>query len=54
LAAILKKEFGVKSELVASGGGVFEVRVDGRTVFSKRALERFPEDGEVESLIRAL
>jgi selenoprotein W-related protein len=44
----------VTSELVASGGGVFEVMVDGRTVFSKRSLGRFPDDGEVEELIRAV
>jgi len=38
---------------VASGGGVFEITVDGRKVFSKKALGRFPEEGEVEGLIRA-
>jgi len=43
---------GVDSELVASGGGVFEVSVDGRLVFSKRSLGRFPEDGEVLDLLR--
>jgi selenoprotein W-related protein len=37
---------------VASGGGVFEVSVDGRLVFSKRSSGRFPEDGEVLELIR--
>ena len=34
-------------ELVASRGGVFEVTVDGRLVFSKRKSGRFPDDGEV-------
>jgi len=43
----------VSSELIASGGGVFEVTVDGRKVFSKRSSGRFPDDGEVEKLIRA-
>jgi selenoprotein W-related protein len=43
----------VDSELVASSGGVFEVTVDGKKVFSKRALGRFPEDGEILGLIRA-
>lgn len=37
---------------MASGGGVFEVRVDDHLVFSKKALGRFPEDGEVVRLIR--
>jgi selenoprotein W-related protein len=39
--------------LVPSAGGVFEVVADGRLVFSKKELKRFPEEGEVESLIRA-
>jgi len=52
LAAELKNRLGIESELVASHGGVFEVTVDGKTVFSKRALGRFPDDGEVVGLIR--
>jgi len=53
LAAELKTEFGVSAELVASGGGVFEVTVDGQRVFSKKALGRFPDDGEVVRLVRS-
>jgi selT/selW/selH-like putative selenoprotein len=30
-----------------SGGGVFEVTVDGRLAFSKKAIGRFPTDAEV-------
>jgi len=33
--------------LIESSGGVFEVTVDGRLIFSKRALGRFPADDEV-------
>jgi selenoprotein W-related protein len=51
LAAELKKTFGVESEMIASGGGVFEVTVDGKKVFSKKALGRFPEEGEIVGLI---
>jgi selenoprotein W-related protein len=43
---------GVDSELLASRGGVFEVSVDGKLVFSKRALDRFPEPGEVLERLR--
>jgi selenoprotein W-related protein len=39
---------------VASSGGVFEVTVDGKLVFSKRSLGRFPEEGEVLEKIRAV
>jgi len=38
--------------LIQSSGGVFEVEVDGKRVFSKRALRRHPEAGEVVRLIR--
>ena len=34
--------------LVPSDGGVFEVEVDGRLVFSKSELGRFPEWAELE------
>jgi selT/selW/selH-like putative selenoprotein len=32
---------------------VFEITVDGTKIFSKKALGRFPEEGEVLELIRA-
>jgi selT/selW/selH-like putative selenoprotein len=34
-----------------SGGGVFEIAVDGRLAFSKKATGRFPTDQEVISAI---
>lgn len=43
--------FGASVELVKSGGGVFEVTVDDRLVFSKKSLGRFPEPGELEGLV---
>ncbi len=39
--------------LTPSGGGVFEVVVDGDLVFSKKALGRHAEDGEVLPLVNA-
>ena len=39
-------------ELVKGRGGVFDVAVDGRVVFSKHATGRFPEEGEVLALLR--
>jgi len=49
----LHQSLGVEPELIAGRGGVFEVAVDGRTVFSKKEAGRFPEDGEVLDLIRS-
>lgn len=38
--------------VVPSSGGVFEISIDGKLLFSKAELGRFPEDGEAEDLIR--
>ena len=48
----MKQALGVESDLVPGSGGVFEVSVDDKTIFSKKALGRFPEEGEILSLIR--
>ncbi|MBL4903971.1 MAG: Rdx family protein [Desulfocapsa sp.] len=49
----MKKEFDADVELIASAGGVYEIMLNGRTIFSKKALNRFPDDGEIVSLIQA-
>ncbi len=52
LEAKLKKNFqGIDVQLISSGGGVFEVTLNDRLIFSKRSLDRFPDDGEIEKLI---
>jgi len=33
--------------LIAGSGGIFDVKVDGRLVFSKHETGRFPDDAEV-------
>jgi selenoprotein W-related protein len=38
--------------LIPSSGGVFEVTVNGNLVFSKKALRRHAEPGEIMELIR--
>lgn len=51
--AELKQEFpDADVELVPASGGVFEVEVDGNLLFSKRALRRHAQPGEVLELIR--
>lgn len=40
-------------ELIASGGGVFEVAVDGETIHSKKSTGEFPEDGAVIAALKA-
>jgi len=39
--------------LIPSGGGVFEVIKNGDFIFSKKSLDRFPDDGEVMNLIES-
>jgi len=39
--------------LIPSGGGVFEVIKNGDLIFSKKSLDRFPDDGEVMNLIES-
>lgn len=52
---ILSQHFVRISEfaLVPATGGVFEVTVGDELVFSKKALDRFPEEGELEQLLAA-
>ena len=41
-------------ELIPSSGGVFEVEVDGKLLFSKKATGRHAEPGEVLRIMRDL
>jgi len=41
----------VEIALVESGGGAFEITVDGRKVFSKLSEERFPRYQEIPGLL---
>ncbi len=43
----------MEATLVKGSGGVFEVVLDGRLIFSKKQLGRFPNPGEVLELIPA-
>ncbi len=47
MADEFREAFNVEPELIAGSGGVFDVMVDGKLVFSKSAAGRFPQPGEV-------
>jgi len=53
LAATIKGEIGVESELVCGAGGIFDVVIDGEKIFSKHESDRFPEPDEILSKIRS-
>jgi selenoprotein W-related protein len=38
-------------EFIESRGGVFEIIYEGKLIFSKRQLNRFPEPGEIVKLL---
>jgi selenoprotein W-related protein len=55
LAAEIRKAYPqAEVVLIESAGGVFEVEVDGRRVFSKKGAARHPAPGEVLQLIKQL
>jgi selT/selW/selH-like putative selenoprotein len=43
----LKTKPSAQVSLTKSGGGVFEITVDGRLAYSKKATGQFPSDEEV-------
>jgi len=51
LGAELKERYDTSVELIGSSGGVFEVVVNEKRIFSKKKLGRFPEIGEIVHLI---
>ena len=51
----MKRELGdsVTVELIPGSGGVYEIGLDGKNIFSKKQLNRFPAEGEILQLIRS-
>ena len=54
MAATLKKELGLDSEVVRGSGGIFVVTVDGKKIFSKHDEGRFPTEKEIVDQVRKL
>jgi selenoprotein W-related protein len=44
---MLEERYGAEVELVPGVGGVFEITVDGRLLYSKKQTGRFPTDEEI-------
>ena len=42
---------GIVPELTPGSGGIFDVKLNGETVFSKHRSGRFPKDGEISDLL---
>jgi selenoprotein W-related protein len=54
LAAVIRDRFGLEPELIASGGGVFEVQTDEELIFSKKQMGRFPENDEILDVLAGM
>ena len=52
MAARIKQEFGVESRLIKGDNGIFDVKVDGKLIFSRHKVGRFPKPEEVLSELR--
>ena len=53
MAATIKRKHSVESELIEGSGGVFDVKLDGKLIYSKHQTGRFPEDEEILSQLGA-
>ena len=54
MAADLKQRFDVEADLKPGHGGIFDVEVDGKRIYSKGETHRFPNPGEVDDLLKEL
>ncbi len=54
MAAEIKKQLGVDSQLVRGSGGIFEVHVDNKKIFSKKEQGRFPSEKEIVDQLRSM
>jgi selT/selW/selH-like putative selenoprotein len=53
LQAAIKDKYGITAELREGAGGIFEVSIDGSTVYSNQETYRFPENEEIFAKIDA-
>ena len=54
MAATIKQEFKCPVELVPGDNGIFEVSVDGKSIFSKQKSVRFPKGDEIVKALKGL
>jgi len=54
LGELIKRRFAVEARLIPGAGGVFDVVVDGKKLFSKHDEDRFPDEDELLDQIARL
>jgi len=50
----IKQEMNLEAKLQPSGGGVFEVTVDGKLIYSKRKTGQFPDEKKLLDQLKVL
>jgi len=53
LQAAIKDTYGITATLIEGMGGIFEVYIDGKSVYSNETTYRFPENEEIFAQIDA-
>ena len=51
MQAAIKSQYGIDSPLRMGAGGIFEVFINGQSVYSNQTTFRFPSDEEIFALI---
>lgn len=54
LAAELRESLGIEAALVKGSGGIYQVHLDGKLLFDKKTMGRYPILGEVSSQIKEM
>lgn len=54
MAAEIKKELGVESEVVRGSGGIFKVSANNQLLFDKHSAGRFPSEKEIIDKLRSM
>jgi len=54
LAAEIKKQMGIDSQVVRGSGGIFDVSVENKRIFSKHEEGRFPTEKEIIDKLRGM
>ena len=50
----IKEELSLSAELIKSGGGVYEIAVNGELIFSKKRTGIFPDDDDIIAKLKDL
>ena len=53
MAAAIQQELGLESSLIKGDRGIFDVKADGTTIFSKYEEDRFPTNDEILRSLRS-